>query len=49
MIILSFVFARYDDQFVAATFDGAPTADSEIYSKMDKSVRDAHESRVSYL
>lgn len=39
-------FERYDDQFVVATFDGAPTADSEIYSKMDKSVRDAHESRA---
>lgn len=49
MIILSLIFGRYDDQFVVATFDGAPTADSEIYSKMDKSVRDAHESRVSYV
>lgn len=30
-------------------FDSAPTADSEIYSKLDHSVRDAHESQVSYL
>ncbi|KAG5537783.1 hypothetical protein RHGRI_025030 [Rhododendron griersonianum] len=39
-------FERYDDQFVVATFDSAPTADSELYSKLDKSVRDAHESQA---
>ncbi|KAI8544508.1 hypothetical protein RHMOL_Rhmol08G0302600 [Rhododendron molle] len=39
-------FERYDDQFVIATFDSAPTADSELYSKLDKSVRDAHESQA---
>jgi len=39
-------FDRYDDQFVVATFDSAPTADSELYSKLDKSVRDAHESQA---
>ncbi|KAK1434168.1 hypothetical protein QVD17_11086 [Tagetes erecta] len=39
-------FERWDDQFVVATFDGAPTADSESYNKMDKSVRDAHESQA---
>lgn len=39
-------FDRYDDQFVMATFDNAPTVDSEIYSKLDKSVRDAHESQA---
>ncbi|PSS09766.1 hypothetical protein CEY00_Acc12681 [Actinidia chinensis var. chinensis] len=39
-------FERYEDQFVIVTFDGAPTADSEVYSKLDKSVRDAHESRA---
>lgn len=48
VISLSFAFARYDDQFVVASFDGPPTADSETYNKLDKSVRDAHESRVSY-
>ncbi|XAR50684.1 hypothetical protein NMG60_11005078 [Bertholletia excelsa] len=37
-------FDRYDDQFVVVTFDSAPTAESETYSKLDKSVRDAHES-----
>ncbi|KAJ9692252.1 hypothetical protein PVL29_011360 [Vitis rotundifolia] len=42
-------FARYDDSFVVASFDSAPTADSEIYSKLDKTVRDSHESQVSYL
>lgn len=30
-----------------AAFDGDPTADSEVYSKLDKSVRDDHESQVS--
>lgn len=38
---------RYDDQFVVANFDSAPTADSEIYNKLDKRVRDAHESQVN--
>lgn len=37
---------RWDDQFVVATFDGPPTVDSESYNKMDKSIRDAHESQV---
>ncbi|WJX91963.1 hypothetical protein P8452_73674 [Trifolium repens] len=37
---------RYDDQFVVAAFDNAPTVDSEMYSKMDKSVRDVSESRA---
>ncbi|KAA8540353.1 hypothetical protein F0562_024728 [Nyssa sinensis] len=39
-------FDRYDDQFVIAAFDSAPTADSETYNKLDKSVRDAHESQA---
>ncbi|KAK4269316.1 hypothetical protein QN277_022488 [Acacia crassicarpa] len=39
-------FERYEDPFVVAAFDSAPTADTEIYSKLDKSVRDAHESRA---
>ncbi|KAK6264138.1 RNA polymerase II associated factor Paf1 - like 1 [Theobroma cacao] len=45
-------FDRYNDQFVMVAFDGAPTADSEIFSKLDDSVRDEHESRAimkSYL
>jgi hypothetical protein len=44
-----FLLGRYDDQFVVAAFDNAPTVDSEMYSKMDKSVRDLSESRVSYV
>ncbi|PWA62880.1 RNA polymerase II associated factor Paf1 [Artemisia annua] len=36
----------WNDQFVVATCDGAPTVDSESYNKMDKSVRDAHESQA---
>ncbi|GKB81594.1 hypothetical protein Tco_0948489, partial [Tanacetum coccineum] len=36
----------WNDQFVVATFDGAPTADSESYNKMDKYVRDAHEAHA---
>lgn len=43
------LFCRYDDQFVVAAFDNAPTADSEMYAKMNKSVRDAFESKVSYV
>ncbi|GJY16790.1 protein PAF1 [Tanacetum coccineum] len=39
-------FERWNDQFVVATFDGAPMADSESYNKMDKSVRDAHEAQA---
>ncbi|KAH0992431.1 hypothetical protein GBA52_003914 [Prunus armeniaca] len=39
-------FERYEDQFVLAAFDGAPTADSEIYSKLDQSGHDAYESRA---
>lgn len=30
-------------------FDGAPTADSEVYGKLDKSVREVHESQVVLL
>ncbi|KAF2323473.1 hypothetical protein GH714_035646 [Hevea brasiliensis] len=37
-------FDRYEDKFVSVTFDNAPTADSEFYSKLDQSVRDACES-----
>lgn len=39
-------FERWEEQFVVATFDGPPTVDSESYNKMDKSVRDAHESQA---
>ncbi|XP_027334843.1 protein PAF1 homolog [Abrus precatorius] len=39
-------FDRYDEQFVVAAFDNAPTADSEMYAKLDKSVRDAFESKA---
>ncbi|XWS16291.1 hypothetical protein CRYUN_Cryun34aG0072400 [Craigia yunnanensis] len=45
-------FDRYNDQFVMVAFDGAPTADTEIFSKLHGSVRDEHESRAimkSYL
>lgn len=33
---------------MVANFDGAPIADSEFFGKLDPSIRDAHESRVSY-
>ncbi|XP_050235076.1 protein PAF1 homolog [Mercurialis annua] len=39
-------FERYDDKFVSVAFDNAPTADSEIYSKLNPSVREACESRA---
>ncbi|KAI4381897.1 hypothetical protein MLD38_007919 [Melastoma candidum] len=39
-------FKRYKDPFVVASFDNAPTADSEAYSKLDKSVRDEQEAKA---
>ncbi|KAG7590908.1 RNA polymerase II associated factor Paf1 [Arabidopsis suecica] len=39
-------FDRYDEQFVVANFDSAPTADSEFFGKLDPSIRDEHESRA---
>ncbi|KAL9247366.1 hypothetical protein vseg_020807 [Gypsophila vaccaria] len=39
-------FDRYDDQFVVANFDGEPTADAEMFSKLPKSIRDEIESKV---
>ncbi|KAL2493158.1 Protein PAF1-like protein [Abeliophyllum distichum] len=39
-------FERYDDQFVVANFDSAPTVDSEIYSKLNTGDRDEHERRA---
>ncbi|CAL1378278.1 unnamed protein product [Linum trigynum] len=39
-------FDRYEGKFTMVTFDGAPTADSEQYGKLDQSVRDDCESRA---
>ncbi|KAF6137844.1 hypothetical protein GIB67_040552 [Kingdonia uniflora] len=39
-------FERYDDQFVLAAFDSDPTADSELYGKLDKSLCDQYESQA---
>ncbi|CAM0911207.1 unnamed protein product [Alopecurus aequalis] len=39
-------FDRYDDPFVMVNFDGDPTADSEQYTKLERSVRDECESRA---
>ncbi|KAL3375551.1 hypothetical protein AABB24_006820 [Solanum stoloniferum] len=39
-------FDRYKDPFVLANYDSAPTADSETYNKLDKTVRDACESQA---
>ncbi|KAJ4952653.1 hypothetical protein NE237_029485 [Protea cynaroides] len=39
-------FDRYEDLFVLAAFDNDPTADSEAFNKLDRSVRDAHESQA---
>ena len=33
------ILIRWNDEFVVADFDGAPTADSEGYNKMDDFVR----------
>ncbi|XP_023921847.2 protein PAF1 homolog [Quercus suber] len=39
-------FDRSEERFVIAAFDSAPTADSEIHSKLDPTVRDAFESQA---
>ncbi|XP_066330425.1 protein PAF1 homolog [Miscanthus floridulus] len=39
-------FDRYEEPFVMANFDGDPTADSEQYNKLERSVRDECESRA---
>lgn len=49
MALLFLFLHRYDEQFVVANFDSAPTTDSECFGKLDPSIRDEHESRVSYV
>ncbi|XP_027771103.1 uncharacterized protein LOC107012905 isoform X2 [Solanum pennellii] len=44
-ILFSGDFDKYKDSVVFATFDGAPTAGSETYNKLYKTVRDAYESQ----
>ncbi|KAI3463302.1 hypothetical protein Pfo_019965 [Paulownia fortunei] len=39
-------FDRFDDQFVVANFDSAPTADSEIYRKLNAADRNEYEHRA---
>ncbi|GLT65915.1 hypothetical protein SLA2020_383150 [Shorea laevis] len=39
-------FDREIDQFVLVSFDNAPTADSEIYGKLDSPTRDKHETKA---
>ncbi|KAF3796679.1 PAF1-like protein [Nymphaea thermarum] len=39
-------FDRYEDRFVTVAFDNDPTADSEIYSKLDRDIRDDLESKA---
>ncbi|KAE8780072.1 Paf1 domain containing protein [Hordeum vulgare] len=39
-------FDRYNDPFVMVNFDGDPTADSEQYTKLERSVRDECESQA---
>ncbi|KAB5574282.1 hypothetical protein DKX38_001476 [Salix brachista] len=39
-------FDRYEDKFVTAAFDGAPTVDAENYKKFNPSDREAYESRA---
>ncbi|KAK1304520.1 hypothetical protein QJS10_CPB11g01805 [Acorus calamus] len=39
-------FERYDDRFVTVAFDNDPTADCEIFNKVDRSVRDESESQA---
>lgn len=49
LILLPFFFFRYDDQFVVANFDSAPTADSELYRKLNAADRDEYEHKVSNI
>ncbi|KAG6531668.1 hypothetical protein ZIOFF_005484 [Zingiber officinale] len=39
-------FDKYEDQFVMVNFDGDPTADSEQYNKLDRSILDELESQA---
>ncbi|XP_078435256.1 hydroxyproline-rich glycoprotein family protein [Wolffia australiana] len=39
-------FDRYDDKFVTVSFDGDPTADNALFSKLGKSTRDDYESKA---
>lgn len=39
-------FDRFEDQFITASFDSAPTADSEMFSKLNEAVRNEHESKA---
>ncbi|CAD6266137.1 unnamed protein product [Miscanthus lutarioriparius] len=39
-------FDRYEEPFIMVNFDGDPTADSEQYNKLERSVRDECESRA---
>lgn len=39
-------FDRYDDQFLVANFDGEPTADAEMFSKLNNSIREHVESKA---
>ncbi|XP_042034316.1 protein PAF1 homolog [Salvia splendens] len=39
-------FNRYEDHFVVATFDSAPTVDSEIYRKLTAADRDEYEQKA---
>ncbi|CAA6659867.1 unnamed protein product [Spirodela intermedia] len=39
-------FDRYEDKFVTVSFDGDPTADNELFKKLDKSTRDEHEAKA---
>lgn len=43
----SYFFFRYEDNFLVATFDSAPTVDSEIYRKLSAADRDEFEQKVS--
>jgi RNA polymerase II-associated factor 1 len=48
-ICFSVDLCRYNDPFVMVNFDGDPTADSEQFNKLERSVRDECESRVSFF
>ncbi|MQL86103.1 hypothetical protein Taro_018632 [Colocasia esculenta] len=39
-------FDRYEDKFVTVAFDGDPTADAELFNRLDRSIRDEHEAKA---
>ncbi|KAG8380018.1 hypothetical protein BUALT_Bualt07G0149900 [Buddleja alternifolia] len=46
LMLLDILDNQYDDQFVVANFDSAPTVDSDIYGKLSSADREEYERRA---